>query len=241
MWRRAILPLTILCFSTVKPASGNSITIFSAFGSDTVVQDQGSGDQDPTANTISVTFARTGTAADWSANGTLIATTVPGVSATTILTDLEINEFISPPPPVTTGAVSFMHEFPAIGPPAVSTASLTGQYISVNPIFAVVGGTDIRFEPLANGTSIGTIDPPSGAGALGSATFDGPSGPIFVVPVTSHRGLISFQVANDDLIAVPASAEIQYRSTRARHDVVLSRGWVHLDDMATPMALSGRR
>ena len=181
---------------------GDSITIFSVFGADTVVEDGGPGDLDPLPNVIKATFTRTGVAASWTASGTVTSTFAPGLSATTILTDLTIRSLVLETTDTASGAIGFRHDFGALGPPAVSTASLDGLFRSSALVLPILSGSaKLKFEPFVNTADlIGNIDTPSAAGAIGTAHFDGSSGPIFVAPVTNHFGVLSFTLGKDENI-----------------------------------------
>jgi len=190
------------------PALANSIRLACDTGAFQTIVDGGVGDQNPAVDVVQHTFVCN--EPDWTATVTLIGRTVPGLSATTILTDAVITNTTGNP---VSDRIIFGQTFPAILPPNASTASLNGSFDDVSGAL-LIGSADIRFNPLvqAPATPIGLISPPAAVAVGPPVPFAGNSGPVPVDrnrPATSQLGFINFDLGTiGDTIRLPDSARI---------------------------------
>ena len=207
--RRLALALLLTSLALASPAAGTTVKI--DFGGNvSTVNDGGANDFDPAANAIEIFFFHQAANGKWQAagippavSGKLRAVYVPNVSATITLTDVQIENSASPG--VVADTIKFIHEFPALGPIAVSNASLDGSY--GDSAGGQINSADIVFDPMVNVTiAIGKIDPP--AHPNGPIAFDGASGPKPTGPVTQQQGDLTFALDNNDYIRLPGSATI---------------------------------
>lgn len=202
----------LICLACVLPAEGNTLS-YGCFGSaPTEVDDGDPADLNPAPNRIEVlgscpVMGALSIAGIDGPTFTLTAETVPGVSATTRLTNVQFanSNFAG----VTLSDLfDFGHKFPAIGAAGAATITeLDGSY--VNESFNIITDADILLDPFVNGAAIGVIDVPGASGVAGPVAFTGDVGPVAgIVPVTSQSVTIAFSLGNQDTIQLPSSVGI---------------------------------
>jgi hypothetical protein len=200
----------LICFAWVLPAEGNTLS-YGCFGAaPTEIDDGDPADLNPAANKIEVLGSCPAGGGPLSIGGidgptfTLIAETVPGISATLNLTNVQFENSN-----VVGGTLSDLfdigHTFPPIAAAgAASIAELDGSY--VNEALTIITDADLFLDPFVNGAAIGVIDVPGASGVVGPVAFTGDVGPVAaIVPVFSQSVTIAFSLGNQDMIQLPTS------------------------------------
>jgi len=186
-------------------------SLFTRVGFDSyIVPDNSPLDENPLPNQI--TYTLTGNEPELAVAGTVIASTVPGSSASMTITDVEISNLSgSPLPTLLVDSLSVGYAFPSIGPGAISSASLDGSYSDT--LAGPITGADVELEMGLNffgvPSTVGTINPPPFNGpGFPSTPFGGSTGPTQTGPVESFNITLSYELDGiNDAIVLPNSIE----------------------------------
>lgn len=184
-------------------------SLFTRVGFDTyIIPDNSPLDENPLPNQITYSFI--GNEQELAVEGTVIASTVPGSSATMTITDVEISNLSgSPLPTLLTDSITAGYAFPSIGPTATSNVSLNGSY--TDTLGGPITGADVELVMGLNffgvPSTVGTIDPPPFVGpGFPSTPFGGSAGPTQTGPVEDFNIGLSYELDGiNDAIVLPNS------------------------------------